>query len=239
MRNALLILSLFFFAAAATLLATGQLRHTSPETLAVDAREYHFGVMRPVVARHNYILTNNFPYQIQMLSVTRTCGCTQALLNKVILRPHESAILSCMFNLAGKAGDFATSLTVLYRRVGGRETETRGVVCAAYATVDPIVRLSAAELRFDPDRASAKTISLNITDGHSRVTAISVEHKAFRAELAPDRVHITVAFDPTRWAPASGVPRLIINTDCVNETNIRVPLVVQRATSGKPVSGFQ
>ncbi|HZL37372.1 MAG TPA: DUF1573 domain-containing protein [Tepidisphaeraceae bacterium] len=227
MRNAFLIAAIAMFIAAGVLLGWNHLRgEPLPEGLIVDAREHQFGTTQPVEVRHDYILTNGLPYPVEFLGIVKSCGCTKAALDKKSLKPREQARLSCTFNLAGRAGDFATSLNVLYRKTGGTDKDTRGVICAAFATVDPIVRLSTEVLRFEAGKPSTQTIDVNIRDGHSRITAVSVAQKAFSVSVNSDRKRITVKFDPSLWASANGTPALTIRTDCPNETNIRVALLV-------------
>jgi hypothetical protein len=181
-----------------------------------------------------YVLANGLPYDVEVIGIVKACGCTSATIAKQRVGRGERTILKSQFDLRGRAGEFATHLTVVYRPAGKPEAKAESVICAAYANVDPIVRISPSELTFAAGQRATQDVSIEITDGRSGITGIAAGHKAFASSLDPDGRRVRVTFEPELWAEGNGTPSLVINTNCPHEEHIRVPLVVSNQGPRRP-----
>jgi hypothetical protein len=161
------------------------------------------------------------------VGVVKSCGCTNASLDKQILGPGEKATLACTYNLKGRAGKFGTAIDVVYCPVTATTGKTDALVLAAYANVIPRVRLSDEQMFFEAGRATSKTLSVEIVPAGCRVTAVVINHKSFNATVAQDSKHIEVSFDPEHWATGNGDPLMTVLTDCADERRIDVRLRVR------------
>ncbi len=197
-----------------------------PEALVITPEQHELGSLKPVITKCQFAIKNGYPCDIDILAVQKSCGCTTTTLSKSHLHHGESAALEATVSLRGRRGNFLSHMSILYRRVDPKQPELLTTVCTVHAVVDPAIRVSVDALSFHQIARASKTIDIDVTDGVSRVTAVSSTHKAFSAKLSDDAKHIIVDFFPGAWGSHDGVPFISITTTCPEEDRILVPIYV-------------
>jgi len=120
---------------------------------------------------------------------------------------------------------------VVFRRSGETLAAPILVVCTARANIDPVIHIHADDLSFLSSASGSKEVALESTDTQYHIVSVESTHKALSGQLAADKRKIIVGFDPGQWREGSGVPKLIVRTDCPFEDRIYIPVVVYSSSS--------
>ncbi len=232
MKNLPLMFAILFFVAASAVVGTSLLSPKSlPEALIITPRERDLGTLRPKVVSCAYDIVNGFPYEVEILAVQKSCGCTTAVVDKTALAPRDSAHLTASIDLKGRAGNFASHMTVVYRRAHAPNARIQTTACAAYVNVDPIVHLTSRDLVFEEGLEASKEVGITFTDDRYKLANVTSNHKAFDAALSSDSARLIVRYHPERWSDHNGIPNVTIWTTCPFENRIEIPLIVKQNNS--------
>ncbi len=200
-------------------------RNSNPATLVIEPRERFMGALPPAEIVCDFDVANYLPYDVEIVGISRSCGCTRASLGKSKLRHNEHATLHCQINLLGRAGDFVTAVSVAYRPSGAAAGTIKEFSCAIHANVIPKVIVSPSEVQFDAFTLGSAQLQLDLPSAAS-VTRVSVNHKALQADLSADGRHVGIRFNPAFWSEYNGIPEVSIFTTVPHEDHIRIPVIV-------------
>jgi hypothetical protein len=200
--------------------------------VTLEPSTYQFGKVHPGSVECDYTLTNRFPYQIEILGAVKTCGCTVASVPTGPLKPGKAVKMHSVFDLRGRSGEFATSISVLFRRAGTGNEGASAVTCVASALVEPTIRADPGHLEFRRGIAAEAMVRLSGLTGDARAVSCSVNHGAFKASQVGNSGEFTVSFDPSLWKQDVGFATLVITTTSKEEPEVTVPISVS-LPSGK------
>lgn len=82
--------------------------HGGADTLRLGA------MYRREVVQKNFRLTNATEHPLVLLGYETTCGCTQLIYDRKVLKPHEYCDMTCRYD---SAGEYGWTMTVLSLRI--------------------------------------------------------------------------------------------------------------------------
>ena len=81
--------------------------------VAVEPASFDFGHLRPGHRVHRQFVVKNFgAADLEIASVTTTCGCTAALLDRKTIKPGRSATLRVTFDTRDDRGEVTRSVLI-------------------------------------------------------------------------------------------------------------------------------
>lgn len=194
----------------------------------VDPPVKDFGMLRPQIIQCTYTITNPLPFDVVLTGVMKSCTCTSASLDRDRLAPGQSATLKCEFDLRGRAGPFAATMSVVYRG-DGNNSKPDAVQCGARADVDPVVHVAPIRLEFLKGVGARRVVAVKMTEPGFRVHSVWTNHKAFTSSLSAAGDQVYVDFHPESWASSERSATMWIGTDHPFEREIAVPLAVSES----------
>jgi hypothetical protein len=148
-----------------------------------------------------FVFTNAADHTISILSVTPSCGCTTATLEKKRYAPGEKGVLKAVFDAAGLAGHQEKTIDVITDEPQDRlSILTLRVVIPDVLTISP--RLLDWNLGQAPDSKEA-ALTVN-SESHLEVTGVTVDPTLATAELVEgtDAKHLRLVIKPVSTATA-------------------------------------
>jgi hypothetical protein len=71
-----------------------------------DPNQWDFGTIKAgATAAHEFTLTNNSGKDLAIKDISTSCGCTVSEIQKKLLKPAESTVVTVKFNSKGYSGD--------------------------------------------------------------------------------------------------------------------------------------
>ncbi len=186
-----------------------------------DLGQLRQGAVVPI----DFELTNRGRCSLVLKRVFKSCTCAEAELAQGALEPGESTTLKAVLQTGVARGAFAMRLGVAYQQEG---TEEAFLPLQVVAEVTPDIQYDPQVVEFvGEERTKVVTFSWDY-DGEAPVKWAGPSHRAFRAEVRPDRATVDVTFDRQQW-PASEAPAvdLVVQTASKNESILRIPMRVK------------
>jgi hypothetical protein len=214
--------------AAVALACTAYLTKEPLYRVTIAPPVHDFGKVRPEVVKCTFSLTNTFPYDIQLLSVVKSCGCTTADIQAAILKPQEAATLNCAFDLKGRSGEFSTKVSVLFRRKSQLKEPVQSVDCTATALVDPWTWTEPGDLQFKAGTSSTATLKMKSINPKVRFVSASVDHQAFSLLSDQTNGQVTVSFDARQWRDREGFAHIDMVIEGEDPSRLSIPISVMK-----------
>jgi len=138
------------------------------------------------------------------------------------LMPGESTTMNCMVDANGHRDQLMAGVTVLYCSAND-EQNVRSIRCLLRAHVNPVVRTSAAELRFMIGKSGTQRVAISSYEV-TKVAVVSAvsEHPAFTTSVSRDRTAVEVSFDASKWFENEGVVPIRLTTSYKPEERIAI-----------------
>ncbi len=109
-----------------------------------ERKEYDFGrVPAKAHAEFDFVITNPYPFEVEISRVRHTCECTEPVLPKAILAPGEQKHLTARLRTDRFQGRKGSTLTVTFIRPEFAEVQLH-----VTAYIDPAISLEPPELDF-------------------------------------------------------------------------------------------
>lgn len=163
--------------------------------------------------------------EIQIDFVAKSCSCSDAVVESKVIPPGGQTELSVRWRLAGKRGRATETIAVHYRT---RERPQQIVTARIVAKVRSRVEADTELIEFARSTKSTKVVALT-SRGEKvyRVTGAAANHGSLAATIDKSANTVTVTYDPDIPGWDSGQLRLVILTDCPEESEIGLPVHVR------------
>jgi hypothetical protein len=195
-----------------------------PELACVPAIKDFGNVSQGESLPATFELQNNFNEPIEIVTVKRSCGCSEIQLSRKGLASRETTTLSTIWHTRGSRGPQNLSLWVIYRL---KDSQQEGYTeVGLKGNVEPDIICETTELKFQEDTKATKTVKLRPGKMSAfRVIQVSCTQRAWTAMWNEKESTVEVRFDP-KLASDDVIGRhfLHITTDSKNEPLVRIPL---------------
>jgi hypothetical protein len=169
-------------------------------------------------------LTNRFPQPLEIKQVARGCTCANAKLSKTHVEPGEQISLEVSWKTGKSRGHTGTNLQVIFQLADGVSGYK---LLRIQGDIIPDILYDPVELSFVKTEVATEVVQFS--PGRQmdfRISRVFCSNAAFTATLhGNNRVEVT--FQPDKWLPEDlSEPKLIVETNSVNEAQIFIPLQV-------------
>jgi hypothetical protein len=176
-----------------------------------------------------FSLVNHHSEIVNVAEVVTACTCSQAVVSTMHVLPGQPVQITVSWQTGRSRGSTGTNLQVIYMLADGTK---RTMALRVQGNVVPDVVFSPRRLVFQGGHAHTSVLTLS--SGHDtpfRVLKVYSNNSAFTAQLNSSD-SILVSFVPDKWQPDERVePLLIVDTDCIAEPQLFIPLNVTKAPS--------
>jgi hypothetical protein len=220
--------------------------------LSVDQAQVHLGKIRQHQSvSHDFILTNNSDQTIEILKISKSCGCTSAEVAADEVEPGEQVKLSANLNAQDRVGEFGSRVVVDWKYRGAEPTQQLEMALGAKAVT--LIKTSAATVDFGAVDVNQGLVTQKLVierweadlewDGIEVAGVETVGLNLMTVKQNPDRFEVSVTLAPGKQS--LGILKrelqiqLTLNGNVLDET---VVLPVQAKINGefvvKPASIF-
>jgi uncharacterized protein DUF1573 len=214
---------------------------TSPplKSLFCDPATHDFGTVRQgALLKTSFTLTNQGPKAIEIVSLLKSCTCTEAKALKQRLEPGETTSIDVGIKVGAARRTLSSSVHVTYCQAGDEKdksnNKTAVVGFEAVASISPDVACEPEVLTFFPSTTNRKTLRVfsQWLKG-PLIKKVYARHRAFQVKAQDDGTHVEITFDPSLWPKDENLlSELVISTPSKVQSELRIPIQVVETENG-------
>ena len=195
--------------------------HQAEGIWAIPSRVDHGRLSQGVTVDAAFTLFNNTHQPISIISISESCGCSAVALGKQMLAPGEKLPITMSWQTRNRHGKQAITATIACKLPDG-SLDFVDLTVSGFVERDLEPSVDRIVFAGRDNRTFVVTLRANRP---CEVLDVYSTHRAFSAELRPDRCSIAVIFDPAEWISNSIEAQLVIETTG-HERVLRIPLIV-------------
>jgi hypothetical protein len=200
---------------------------------------YEFGQVSAGVHSAEFSLENSAEVPVQIVSVSKSCDCTDVRVPAEILLPGDTVSLECEWDLTGYDGAVDSHVTAFVRVLDSDdpsaesdssnvpEADLKEMELHLNADVVPTWRIVPDRLTFSANETETQRVQV-VPVGAQSISVLSIvcAHEAFDVSADPSSNELVITCDPEKWL-IDGWIRVSVQTDCPISPTKRITLTVR------------
>jgi len=191
---------------------------------AADRTEHDFGdVRQQETLETTFRFTNTLAQPVEITSVMKGCGCTEAVVSPETILAGGEAELRIRWEIGTRRGKVSEHVTLIYSVAG----KSDGMIAVSVrANVLPEFECTPDAITFDPIREGEVRVACRPTqEPEARLVKATTDHAQVRAAVEPDGATVVLRFTPDPGLPAGDKPvHVYLATSSKREPTIRLPI---------------
>jgi hypothetical protein len=184
------------------------------------------GEVRQGIAKGEFEVINTSDKKVTILTVVKTCRCTDIALSNSDVLPNQKTKISLHWDTRAMRGKQSNMVTLIYSIAGddrkySLELFVRGDVMPSYYVIPDVLEFSRKKDVVKNVRLVSHDVKLPI-----KINCVTCSFQGFDVEKLSDH-EVSISFAYEKWKDDTGiVPFFGIETDCETEKHINVPIIL-------------
>jgi hypothetical protein len=200
-------------------------RESNSIPLRVEPPVYDAGVIKEGVVSAPFKIRNLGDHAYQVVSVSRSCDCTDVKVPLVELKPGAELSLACLWNTFGRKGETTSLFAVRFVKVQDESQKEHdkppvlNVIMKLHASVTPIWWLDPSEVVFEQGETAVE-LRVHSTPGEDfRLLGAASDSPAVAVLVSPLGRSAIVSLDRSQWQGTSSA-KISLTSDCSSKRDV-------------------